>query len=166
MSTIKTLDSLSSTKPLSNLTSFYKESSNSFRNSSLLNKSLKTPLSSDNKVRNNLINLNKTLKTETYSENGYINRPTITFKPKMPLYNFEKNELINPSKLNYVVSISPPPSHRIQKGFKSVSSRNNTNNSNFSFLRPDLKNEIEQFEKGLLTSFRKERFLKRKNYLF
>ena len=160
MSTIKTLDSLSS------LPSFYKESSNSFRNSSLLNKSLKTPLSSDNKVRNNLINLNKTLKTETYSENGYINRPTITFKPEMPLYNFEKNELINPSKLNYVVSISPPPSHRIQKGFKSVSSRNNTNNSNFSFLRPDLKNEIEQFEKGLITSFRKERFLKRKNYLF
>ena len=59
MSTIKTLDSLSSTKPLSNLTSFYKESSNSFRNSSLLNKSIKSPISSDNKVKNHLINLNK-----------------------------------------------------------------------------------------------------------
>ena len=163
MSNIKTLDSLSSTKPLSNLTSFYKESSNSFRNSSLLNKSIKSPISSDNKVRNHLINLNKTLKTENYSENGYINRPTITFRPEMPLHNLEKKELINPSKLNYVVSINPPPCHKIQKGFRSVSNRNNKNNLSFSFLRPYLQNEVDEFEKGLLTSLRKERFSKNNN---
>ena len=81
----------------------------------------------------------------------------------MPLHNLEKKELINPSKLNYVVSINPPPCHTIQKGFRSVSNRNNKNNLSFSFLRPYLQNEVDEFEKGLLTSLRKERFSKNNN---
>ena len=82
----------------------------------------------------------------------------------MPLYNFEKSELINPSKMNYVVSINPPPSHRIQRGFGSVNNRNKKSNFSFSFLKPDLKNEIEDFEKGFLTSFRKINLKKKNNY--
>ena len=156
----KTRDSL----PFSTHTSFYKQPSkaNTLRNTILLTPSYRTTLNSS-KIKNHLQNLNKSLNTENYSENGYINRPTITFKPKMPLYNLQKEDLINPSKMNYVVSINPPPSHRIQKGFGSVNNRNKKSNFSFSFLKPDLKNEIEDYEKGFLTSFRKIN-LKKKNY--
>ena len=157
----KTRDSL----PFSTHTSFYKQSSkaNTLRNTILLTPSYRTTLNSS-KIKNHLQTLNKSLNTENYSENGYINRPTITFKPKMPLYNLQKEDLINPSKMNYVVSINPPPSHRIQRGFGSVNNRNKKSNFSFSFLKPDLKNEIEDFEKGFLTSFRKISLKKKNNY--
>ena len=156
----KTRDSL----PFSTHTSFYKQSSkaNTLRNTILLTPSYRTTLNSS-KIKNHLQTLNKSLNTENYSENGYINRPTITFKPKMPLYNLQKEDLINPSKMNYVVSINPPPSHRIQRGFGSVNNRNKKSNFSFSFLKPDLKNEIEDFEKGFLTSFRKINLKKKSN---
>ena len=157
----KTRDSL----PFSTHTSFYKQSSkaNTLRNTILLTPSYRTTLNSS-KIKNHLQTLNKSLNTENYSENGYINRPTITFKPKMPLYNLQKEDLINPSKMNYVVSINPPPSHRIHKGFASINNRNKKSNFSFSFLKPDLKNEIEDFEKGFLTSFRKINLKKKNNY--
>ncbi len=157
----KTRDSL----PFSTHTSFYKQSSkaNTLRNTILLTPSYRTTLNSS-KIKNHLQTLNKSLNTENYSENGYINRPTITFKPKMPLYNLQKEDLINPSKMNYVVSINPPPSHRIQRGFGSVNNRNKKSNFSFSFLKPDLKNEIEDFEKGFLTSLRKINLKKKNNY--
>ena len=157
----KTRDSI----PFSTHTSFYKQSSkaNTLRNTILLTPSYRTTLNSS-KIKNHLQTLNKSLNTENYSENGYINRPTITFKPKMPLYNLQKEDLINPSKMNYVVSINPPPSHRIQRGFGSVNNRNKKSNFSFSFLKPDLKNEIEDFEKGFLTSFRKISLKKKNNY--
>jgi hypothetical protein len=156
----KTRDSL----PFSTHTSFYKQSSkaNTLRNTILLTPSYRTTLNSS-KIKNHLQNLNKSLNTENYSENGYINRPTITFKPKMPLYNLQKEDLINPSKMNYVVSINPPPSHRIQRGFGSVNNRNKKSNFSFSFLKPDLKNEIEEYEKGLLTSYRRINLQKKNN---
>ena len=158
----KTRDSL----PFSTHTSFYKQSSkaNTLRNTILLTPSYRTTLNSS-KIKNHLQTLNKSLNTENYSENGYINRPTITFKPKMPLYNLQKEDLINPSKMNYVVSINPPPSHRIQRGFGSVNNRNKKSNFSFSFLKPDLKNEIEDYEKGFLTSLRRIS-LKKKNNLY
>ncbi len=157
----KTRDSL----PFSTHTSFYKQSSkaNTLRNTILLTPSYRTTLNSS-KIKNHLQTLNKSLNTENYSENGYINRPTITFKPKMPLYNLQKEDLINPSKMNYVVSINPPPSHRTHRGFGSVNHRNKKSNFSFSFLKPDLKNEIEDFEKGFLTSFRKINLKKKNNY--
>ena len=116
-STTKELNSLS----FSTHTSFYNQSSkkNTLKNTMLLTPSYKSTLNTS-KIKNHLLNVNKSLNFENYSENGYINRPTITFKPKMPLYNLQKEDLINPSKMNYVVSINPPPSHRIQRGFGSV----------------------------------------------
>ena len=154
-------------KAFSTNISFYKlPKENSFKNIQLLIPLYKSSISDNNKIRTKILNLNQTLKPGNYSENDYINRPITTFTPKMPLFNFEKKELINPSKLNYVVSINPPPCHRVHRGFRSMSKRNSKSNLNFSFLRPDSQNEIDEFEKGLFTSFRKERFSKRKNNLF
>ena len=168
MSTKNSLSSLSSTKPLTTYSSFYKEPSNSFRNSSLLNQSFKSTFPKENKVRNQLINLNKTLKTENYSDNGFINRPTITFKPEMPLHNFEKKELINPSKMNFVVSVNPPPCHRVKKEFGNGNYKNKfkKKNESFTFLKPDLKNEIDEYEKGLISSFRRQQNFRQRYYLF
>ena len=159
-STTKELNSLS----FSTHTSFYNQSSkkNTLKNTMLLTPSYKSTLNTS-KIKNHLLNVNKSLNFENYSENGYINRPTITFKPKMPLYNLQKEDLINPSKMNYVVSINPPPSHRIQRGFGSVNNRNKKSNFSFSFLKPDLKNEIEEYEKGLLTSYRRINLQKKNN---
>ena len=152
--------------PLSTHTSFYELSTktNTLKNTILLTPSYRSTLNSS-KIKNHLLNVNKTLNTDNYSDNGYINRPTITFKPKMPLYNLQKEDLINPSKMNYVVSINPPPSHRIHKGFASINNRNKKSNFSFSFLKPDLKNEIEDYEKGFLTSLRRIS-LKKKNNLY
>ena len=159
-STTKELNSLS----FSTHTSFYNQSSkkNTLKNTMLLTPSYKSTLNTS-KIKNHLLNVNKSLNFENYSENGYINRPTITFKPKMPLYNLQKEDLINPSKMNYVVSINPPPSHRIHKGFASINNRNKKRNFSFSFLKPDLKNEIEEYEKGLLTSYRRINLQKKNN---
>ena len=150
--------------PLSTHTSFYELSTktNTLKNTILLTPSYRSTLNSS-KIKNHLLNVNKTLNTDNYSDNGYINRPTITFKPKMPLYNLQKEDLINPSKMNYVVSINPPPSHRIHKGFASINNRNKKSNFSFSFLKPDLKNEIEEYEKGLLTSYRRINLQKKNN---
>ena len=150
--------------PLSTHTSFYELSTktNTLKNTILLTPSYRTTLNSS-KIKNHLLNVNKTLNTDNYSDNGYINRPTITFTPKMPLYNLQKEDLINPSKMNYVVSINPPPSHRIHKGFASINNRNKKSNFSFSFLKPDLKNEIEEYEKGLLTSYRRINLQKKSN---
>ena len=150
--------------PLSTHTSFYELSTktNTLKNTILLTPSYRTTLNSS-KIKNHLLNVNKTLNTDNYSDNGYINRPTITFKPKMPLYNLQKEDLINPSKMNYVVSINPPPSHRTHRGFGSVNHRNKKSNFSFSFLKPDLKNEIEDYEKGLLTSYRRINLQKKNN---
>ena len=153
-STTKELNSLS----FSTHTSFYNQSSkkNTLKNTMLLTPSYKSTLNTS-KIKNHLLNVNKSLNFENYSENGYINRPTITFKPKMPLYNLQKEDLINPSKMNYVVSILPPPSHRINRSFKRV---NNTNSN--PFLKKELLDEIAEFEKGLFTYLRRKKFEKKK----
>ena len=84
-----------------------------------------------------------------------MNRPIINFIPKMPLYNFDKKELINPSKMNYVVPVMPPPSHRVKRTFRGVNYSN-------PYLKPELNDEIAEFEKGLFTYFRRKKFEKKK----
>ena len=59
--------------------------------------------------------------------------------------------------MNYVVSILPPPSHRINRSFKRV---NNTNSN--PFLKKELIDEIAEFEKGLFTYLRRKKFEKKK----
>ena len=88
--------------------------------------------------------MTKTLSSETTTDNSYINRPIINFKPNMPLYNFEANNIINPSKMNYIVPVSPPPCHQVKRSYSTTYKSNNFNNrSNYnkgnymnSFLTP------------------------------
>ena len=135
-------------KAFSTNISFYKlTKENSFKNTQLLIPLYKSSISDNNKIRTKILNLNQTLKPGNYSENDYINRPIITFRPKMPLFNFEKKELINPSKINYIVSIIPPPCHRNKNGFNNLNKNKNYNNNKknqftFSFLKPEFKKEI------------------------
>ena len=129
-----------------------KSNNNSFYDISYNSKHFNT----DNKIQTEISNFNHILQRNNI-ENNYMNRPIINFIPKMPLYNFDKNELINPSKMNYVVSILPPPSHRINRSFKRV---NNTNSN--PFLKKELIDEIAEFEKGLFTYLRRKKFEKKK----
>ena len=103
---------------------------------------------SNNTLRNNILNLNSSLKKSSY--NNYMNRPIVNFIPKMPLHNLDSKSFINPSKLNYTVSIVPPSCHLKKKKIKK--SRNYT---------------IEEFEKGLFSSIRKNSVNKTKEtFLF
>ncbi len=126
-----------------------KPNNNSFYNISYNTKNFNT-----DRLKTQIIDLNKNLKSN-YDENNYMNRPIINFIPKMPLYNFDKKELINPSKMNYVVPIMPPPSHRIKRSFRE------TNYTN-PFMKPELSDEIAEFEKGLFTYLRRKKFEKKK----
>ena len=141
---------MSSPKKFSKSLTKQQSNNNSFYNISYNTKHFNT----DNKVKSQIFDFNKILQTN-YNENNYINRPIINFIPKMPLYNFDKKELINPSKMNYVVPVMPPPSHRVKRTFRGVNYSN-------PYLKPELNDEIAEFEKGLFTYFRRKKFEKKK----
>ena len=140
---------MSSPKKFSKSLTKQQSNNNSFYNISYNTKNFNT-----DRLKTQIIDLNKNLKSN-YDENNYMNRPIINFIPKMPLYNFDKKELINPSKMNYVVPIMPPPSHRIKRSFRE------TNYTN-PFMKPELSDEIAYFEKGLFTYLRRKKFEKKK----
>ncbi len=141
---------MSSPKKFSKSLTKQQSNNNSFYNISYNIKHFNT----DNKVKSQIFDFNKILQTN-YNENNYMNRPIINFIPKMPLYNFDKKELINPSKMNYVVPVMPPPSHRVKRTFRGVNYSN-------PYLKPELNDEIAEFEKGLFTYFRRKKFEKKK----
>ena len=141
---------MSSPKKFSKSLTKQQSNNNSFYNISYNSKHFNT----DNKVKSQIFDFNKILQTN-YNENNYMNRPIINFIPKMPLYNFDKKELINPSKMNYVVPVMPPPSHRVKRTFRGVNYSN-------PYLKPELNDEIAEFEKGLFTYFRRKKFEKKK----
>ena len=141
---------MSSPKKFSKSLTKQQSKNNSFYNISYNTKHFNT----DNKVKSQIFDFNKILQTN-YNENNYMNRPIINFIPKMPLYNFDKKELINPSKMNYVVPVMPPPSHRVKRTFRGVNYSN-------PYLKPELNDEIAEFEKGLFTYFRRKKFEKKK----
>jgi hypothetical protein len=141
---------MSSPKKFSKSLTKQQSNNNSFYNISYNTKHFNT----DNKVKSQIFDFNKILQTN-YNENNYMNRPIINFIPKMPLYNFDKKELINPSKMNYVVPVMPPPSHRVKRTFRGVNYSN-------PYLKPELNDEIAEFEKGLFTYFRRKKFEKKK----
>ena len=141
---------MSSPKKFSKSLTKQQSNNNSFYNISYNTKHFNT----DNKVKSQIFDFNKILQTN-YNENNYMNRPIINLFPKMPLYNFDKKELINPSKMNYVVPVMPPPSHRVKRTFRGVNYSN-------PYLKPELNDEIAEFEKGLFTYFRRKKFEKKK----
>jgi hypothetical protein len=141
---------MSSPKKFSKSLTKQQSNNNSFYNISYNTKHFNT----DNKVKSQIFDFNKILQTN-YNENNYMNRPIINFIPKMPLYNFDKKELINPSKMNYVVPVMHPPSHRVKRTFRGVNYSN-------PYLKPELNDEIAEFEKGLFTYFRRKKFEKKK----
>ena len=141
---------MSSPKKFSKSLTKQQSNNNSFYNISYNTKHFNT----DNKVKSQIFDFNKILQTN-YNENNYMNRPIINFIPKMPLYNFDKKELINPSKMNYVVPVMPPPSHRVKRTFRGVNYSN-------PYLKPELNDEIAEFEKGLFTYLRRKKFEKKK----
>ena len=124
----------------SNAFDFYSSNPKSNSNSIYLN----TQIDDSNRFKKKLFNMTKTLSSETTADNSYINRPIINFKPNMPLYNFEANNIINPSKMNYIVPVSPPPCHQVKRSYSTTYKSNNFNNrSNYnkgnymnSFLTP------------------------------
>ncbi len=91
---------------------------NSFIRNDSLNKNNRTltPIKIDNNkiIQRKLFILNKSINLNKINEN-YMNRPIIDFKPKMELYEFKHEKLINPSKLKYVVPISQPACHKFKK---------------------------------------------------
>ncbi len=102
----------------------------------------------NNTLRDSFLKMNSSLTKSSY--NNYINRPIVNFTPKMPLHNLDSKSFINPSKLNYTVSIVPPSCHLKKKKIKK--SRNYT---------------IEEFENGLFSSIRKNSVNKTKEtFLF
>ena len=102
----------------------------------------------NNTLRDSFLKMNSSLTKSSY--NNYINRPIVNFTPKMPLHNLDSKSFINPSKLKYTVSVVPPSCHLKKR--KNKKSRNYT---------------IEEFEKGLFSSIRKNSLNKTKEtFLF
>ena len=144
----------------SNIYDFYSSNSKSNSNSFYLN----TQIDDSNRFKKKLFNMTRTLASEPTSDNSYINRPIINFKPNMPLYNFEANNIINPSKMNYIVPVSPPPCHQVQRSYSSVYNsnsfknynRNNNRKDNFiySFLPPNTN-----FNDGFKSRFNQKKTL-------
>ena len=71
---------------------------------------LNTQIDDSNRFKKKLLNMTKTLTSEPLTDNSYINRPIIDFKPNMPLYNFEVNfnNRGNYNKNNYMNSFLSP----------------------------------------------------------
>ena len=91
----------------------------------------------NNRFQKKLFNMTRTLASDTTNDSSYINRPIINFKPNMPLYDFDANNIINPSKMNYIVPVSPPPCHQVQRSYSSVYNSNSFKNYNRSNNRKD-----------------------------
>lgn len=143
----------------SNIYDFYSSNSKSNSNSFYLN----TQIDDSNRFKKKLLNMTKTLTSEPLTDNSYINRPIIDFKPNMPLYNFEVNNIINPSKMNYIVPVSPPPCHQIKRSYSSsfksnkFNNRGNYNKSNYmnSFLSPSTNYNYSDYN-SFKSGFRKK----------
>ena len=140
-----------------NYLDFYSSNPKSNSNSYYLN----TQIDDSNRFKKKLFNMTRTLASEPTSDNSYIN-----FKPNMPLYNFEANNIINPSKMNYIVPVSPPPCHQVKRSYSTTYKSNNFNNrgnynkGNYmnSFLSPSTNynnSDYYNFKSGF-----------RKNFLF
>ena len=104
-----------------------------------------TPIKIDyNKIiQRKLFILNKSINLNKINEN-YMNRPIIDFKPKMELYEFKHEKLINPSKLKYVVPITQPACHKMKR----IISFKNKNKNNFLNSYSN-DNEFENYMKEM-----------------
>ena len=89
----------------------------------------------NSRFQKKLFNMTRTLASDTTNDNSYINRPIINFKPNMPLYDFDANNILNPSKMNYIVPVSPPPCHQVQRSYSSVYNPNSFKNYNRSIRK-------------------------------
>jgi hypothetical protein len=98
------------------------------------NKSFNYNSNRGEKVQRQLNFLSKTITPESIPENGFMNRPTITFKPEMELYNLKAKDLLNPSKLNYIVSVTPPPCHLKKNNNKTFDLRNRNSYNDYDFF--------------------------------
>ena len=120
---------------------------NSFIRNDSLNKNNRTltPIKIDyNKIiQRKLFILNKSINLNKINEN-YMNRPIIDFKPKMELYEFKHEKLINPSKLKYVVPITQPACHKMKR----IISFKNKNKNNFLNSYSN-DNEFENYMKEM-----------------
>ena len=120
---------------------------NSFIRNDSLNKKNRTltPIKIDyNKIiQRKLFILNKSINLNKINEN-YMNRPIIDLKPKMELYEFKHEKLINPSKLKYVVPITQPACHKMKR----IISFKNKNKNNFLNSYSN-DNEFENYMKEM-----------------
>ena len=120
---------------------------NSFIRNDSLNKKNRTltPIKIDNNkiIQRKLFILNKSINLNKINEN-YMNRPIIDFKPKMELYEFKHEKLINPSKLKYVVPITQPACHKMKR----IISFKNKNKNNFLNSYSN-DNEFENYMKEM-----------------
>jgi hypothetical protein len=137
---------------------------NSFIRNDSLNKKNRTltPIKIDyNKIiQRKLFILNKSINLNKINEN-YMNRPIIDFKPKMELYEFKHEKLINPSKLKYVVPICQPACHKFKK-IISLKKKNNKNNFLNSYSNNDSEfenymKEMKQIKNKKLISLKKKK---------
>jgi hypothetical protein len=108
-----------------------------FYSSNPRNNSFYSQNEENNRFQKKLFNMTRTLASDTTNDSSYINRPIINFKPNMPLYDFDANNIINPSKMNYIVPVSPPPCHQVQRSYSSVYNSNSFKNYNRSNNRKD-----------------------------
>ncbi len=122
---------------------------NKSQNNFLINKknSILTPLMTENNnsniIQRKIYSLSKTINLENLNDN-YINRPIVNFKPKMELYDFKMEKLINPSKLKYVVPVTQPACHKMKR---IVSFKNKNKNNFLNSYSND--NEFENYMKEM-----------------
>ena len=121
-----------------------------------------TENNNSNIIQRKIYSLSKTIHLENLNDN-YINRPIVNFKPKMELYDFKIEKLINPSKLKYVVPISQPACHK----FKKIISLKKKNNKNYFLNSYSTDNEFENYMKEM-KQIKMKNFMtlkKRKKYI-
>ena len=124
-------------------------SKNKSQNNFLINKKNRTltPLMTENNnsniIQRKIYSLSKTINLENLNDN-YINRPIVNFKPKMELYDFKMEKLINPSKLKYVVPVTQPACHKMKR---IVSFKNKNKNNFLNSYSND--NEFENYMKEM-----------------
>jgi hypothetical protein len=119
-----------------------------------------TENNNSNIIQRKIYSLSKTINLENLNDN-YINRPIVNFKPKMELYDFKIEKLINPSKLKYVVPISQPACHKFKK-IISLKKKNNKNNFLNSYSNNDSEfenymKEMKQIKNKKLISLKKKK---------
>ena len=120
-----------------------------------------TENNNSNIIQRKIYSLSKTINLENLNDN-YINRPIVNFKPKMELYDFKIEKLINPSKLKYVVPVTQPACHKMKR----IISFKNKNKNNF-LNSYSTDNEFENYMKEM-KQIKMKNFMtlkKRKKYI-